>query len=233
MFAAALAGAVAVGSGAAVAAGPVVAQAPVPSSAMRGQNATPVSAPSNAGASQEVALSRLHHAAQREMRLGDLGQIDGAMPQVQRYGADLTARFRAYDQRVLALATERGISEARLSAAFAGENVDALRRETEDLGRLEAQRGAAFERAYWAAVVQEQSAAADMAATVTAKAPDPSVRRLVADLAGELDRASRVALAAVRSQSAEVGAPAAAPVDTGPAAPNAAPAVQAPSVPGL
>jgi hypothetical protein len=173
------------------------AQAPVPVSAMRGQNATPHPVPPPPEA-RAAALARLHHAAMREVQLGEVGAVGGDAPSVRRYGADLAARFRAFDRRVLAFAQARGLAQDELAALFAGENLDALRREAEDMSRLGAARGAAFDRAFWLAVAQEQSAAADMiAAAATPSAPtDPALRDQVLALAPELDAASRAALVA-------------------------------------
>src|SRR4051794_33919067 len=62
-------------------------------------------APLGAQASAPVALlSRLHHAAQREMQLGALAEAGGSTPASRQYGAQLSADFRELDQRIVATA---------------------------------------------------------------------------------------------------------------------------------
>jgi Domain of unknown function (DUF4142) len=174
------------------------AQAPVPESAMQGQNATPADERARPSLDVEPTLARMHHASQREIELGDLASTSGATAPVRNYGRDLGRQFRAFDQRVVAFAEARGISEDRLNAVFAGENVTLLRRESEDMVRLGLLRGEAFDRELWVAVVEEQSAAADMVGMLGTVGPNPPVRDLVQSMAPELDHASRTALVAAR-----------------------------------
>ncbi len=78
-------------------------------------------------------LSRLHHAAEREVQLGDLAEASGSSPATRAYGTQLAADFRKVDQRIVATAASAGIDEAKLSAVAAGENVVALKKEADDL----------------------------------------------------------------------------------------------------
>jgi hypothetical protein len=173
------------------------AQAPVPATALRGQNATPEKAPLPPEQQRAVELAQLHHAAQREVDLGDLARLRGATPEMRRYGAELAARFQGFDNTVMAVATDRGLTETALNALFARENVPALRHGTADLEVLAAQHGTAFDRDYWAALVDEQSAAADMASRMGAeKKMDADVDDLLAALGVALDQSSRDALSA-------------------------------------
>jgi hypothetical protein len=184
--------------GAGLASRAVEAQAPVPESALRGQNPTPKPPPLPPAVQREAELSRLHHAAQREVELGDLAASGGASADLRSYGSGLASRFRAFDRRVVALGERRGVAASALTQTYAGENTDSLRREADDLARLGAVHGADFDRAFWVALAQEQSAAADLAATSSTSANDGAVRALAAELAMELDAASREAVAAAR-----------------------------------
>jgi hypothetical protein len=175
----------------------------VPASALRGQNPTPKPEPPLPVERREAELSRLHHAARREVQLGELAAAGGGNPQVRSYGSRLADRFRAFDARVIALGEQRGVPEATLTQTFAGENTDSLRREADDLTRLSGLRGADFDRGFWVALAQEQSATADLAATLAAGANDPAVRGLAAALAPELDAASREAVAIARPAARE------------------------------
>jgi hypothetical protein len=144
-----------------------------------------------------VLLSRLHHAAARQVQLGDLAEAAAAFPQSRRYGAELAADFRAVDRRVITLANGLGIGEQQLSSVLAGENVPALKRESDDFSRLANERGAPFDRDFWVTVAQAQSADSDMlTATVTR---EPALIDLVRDMSGLYDRSSRKALDAAMS----------------------------------
>jgi hypothetical protein len=145
-----------------------------------------------------VLLSRLHHAAAREMLLGDLAENRAGHPETRRYGAELSSEFRAYDQRVMGFAAGVGIDSSRLARVYAGENVAALRRESEDLSRLGSTTGEEFDRGFWAAVAQEQSAATDLLPAVAEGGPE--LTRLAAELGLLLDRSSLRALYIARAQ---------------------------------
>jgi hypothetical protein len=139
-------------------------------------------------------LSRLHHAAQREVQLGELAEAGGASPSSRRFGAELAADFRELDQRIVATAASASIDEARLSAVSAGENVVALKKETDDLGRLANERGGPFDRDFWVTVAQSQSADQDMLSTTAAR--EPALLGLVSDMSTLYDRSSKRALVA-------------------------------------
>jgi len=143
-------------------------------------------------------LSRLHHAAAREMLLGDLAEARATHPETRRYGAELSAAFRAYDQRVVGFAASVGIDGSRLTRVYAGENVAALRRESDDLTRFANASGDAFDRGFWVAVAQEQSAATDMLPSIAEGGPE--LTRLAADLGQLLDQSSLRALYITRAQ---------------------------------
>jgi len=145
-----------------------------------------------------VLLSRLHHAAAREMLLGDLAETRATNPETRRYGAELSSEFRAYDQRVVGFAARVGIDGSRLARVYAGENVAALRREADDLARFANATGDTFDRGFWVAVAQEQSAATDMLPSIAEGGPE--LARLAADLGQLLDRASLRALYITRAQ---------------------------------
>src|SRR6185295_13225194 len=91
-------------------------------------------------------LSRLHHAAAREMVLGDLAESKATHPETRRYGAELAAEFRAYDQRLISFAASVGIDSSRLAKVYAGENVAAMRREADDVARFANASGDEFDR---------------------------------------------------------------------------------------
>jgi hypothetical protein len=142
-------------------------------------------------------LSRLHHAAEREIQLGELAESGGANRDTRSYGAELAATFRAYDQRVIAFATQSAIDETQLDRVFAGENVVAMRRQVDNLGRLANERGERFDRDLWVAVAEEQSATLDVLPTTMAH--EPVLSALVADLGRLLERSSGQALAAAKA----------------------------------
>jgi hypothetical protein len=161
-------------------------------------------APLGAQASAPVALlSRLHHAAVREVQLGDLAEAGGSSPASRRYGAQLAADFRALDQRIVATAASAGVAEAQLSAVQAGENVVALRRQSDDFARLANERGASFDRDFWVAVAQAQSADSDMLTTTAAR--EPALLGLVTDMSQLYDTASRRALVAASTPGPAAG----------------------------
>jgi hypothetical protein len=162
-------------------------------------------------------LSRLHHAAQREVQLGELAEAGGASAASRRYGAELTGDFRELDQRIVATAASVGVDDAKLSAVAAGENVVALKREADDLGRLANERGAPFDRDFWVTVAEAQSAESDMLTFTVVR--EPSLLGLIADMSKLYDRSSKRALAAVSSLNAAPAEPAQPPAE----APSAQP----------
>jgi hypothetical protein len=141
-----------------------------------------------------VLLSRIHHAAEREVELGDLAHLNASLPQTRRYGVELASDFRAFDQRLVAFAARKGIDEDRLKQVYAGENTAALRREADDLARLAGERGERYDRRFWVIMVHDQSAASDMLAS--AATTEPELINLIADMSRLLDRSSRKALQA-------------------------------------
>jgi hypothetical protein len=132
------------------------------------------------------------------MMLGDLAEARATHPETRRYGAELAAEFRAYDQRLVAFAARVGIDSSRLAQQYAGENVAALRRQSDDLTRFASSSGEAFDRGFWVAVAQEQAAATDMLPSVTEGGPD--LTRMAAELGQLLDKSSLRALAIARAQ---------------------------------
>jgi hypothetical protein len=158
-------------------------------------------------------LSRLHHAAEREVQLGELAEAGGSSAASRRYGAQLSADFRGLDQRIVATAASVGVDDARLSAVEAGENVVALKKESDDFGRLANERGASFDRDFWVTVAEAQSAESDMLTSTAAH--EPALLGLVSEMSQLYDRSSRRALAA-----ASVGASGAAPEAAPDAVPN-------------
>ncbi len=184
---------------------------------------TTQAAPWGAEVTAPVALlSRLHHAAQREVQLGELAEAGGASPSSRRFGAELAADFRELDQRIVASAAAAGIDETRLSAVSAGENVVALKKEADDLGRLANERGGSFDRDFWVTVAQSQSADQDMLSTTAAR--EPALLGLVSDMSKLYDRSSRRALAAASTAAGgPEPAPEAAPKEAAPGPDEAAP----------
>ena len=161
-------------------------------------------------------LSRLHHAAEREVQLGELAEAGGASAASRKYGAELSADFRELDQRIVATAASVGIDDARLSAVEAGENVVALKKESDDFGRLANERGAPFDRDFWVTVAEAQSAESDMLTSTAAR--EPALLGLVSEMSQLYDRSSRRALAAASAPPAPVGA-SSAPSEAPPEAP--------------
>lgn len=152
-------------------------------------------APFGAEVTAPVALlSRLHHAAEREVELGELAEAGGSSAASRRYGAELTADFRELDQRIVATAASVGIDSTRLSAVEAGENVVALKKEADDLGRLANERGAPFNRDFWVTVAEAQSAESDMLTATAAR--EPELLGLVTEMSKLYERSSKRALAA-------------------------------------
>jgi hypothetical protein len=151
-------------------------------------------------------LSRMHHAAEREVQLGELAEAGGATAPTRRYGAELSADFRELDQRIVATAASQGIDSSHLSAVAAGENVVALKKEADDFGRLANERGAPFDRDFWVTVAEGQAASQDMlTATVTR---EPALVGLVADMSKLYDRSSKRALAAASQTAPKAAEPA-------------------------
>jgi hypothetical protein len=146
-----------------------------------------------------VRLSRLHHVAEREVQLGQLAQVGANRPETRAYGTRLVTDFQALDERVLSLARDLGVDPARLAPVYAGENTAALRREADDLTRLGAVRGDAFDRQFWVVVAHDQLAAADMLLPVVGA--DPRLEPIVAEMSRQLDASSRLALVAAQPVS--------------------------------
>jgi hypothetical protein len=144
-------------------------------------------------------LSRLHHAAEREVQLGALAEAGGSSDSSRKYGAQLSADFRELDQRIVATAASAGIGDTRLSAVEAGENVVALKKESDDFGRLANERGASFDRDFWVTVAEAQSAESDMLTSTAAH--EPALLGLVSEMSQLYDQSSRRALAAASDVS--------------------------------
>jgi hypothetical protein len=179
--------------------------------------------PRAASSATVARLSRLHHAAAREVELGRLAQLSANRPETRVYGGRLVADFGALDGRIRARAQELGVDAAGLERTYAGENTAALAREKEDLDRLGAMRGDALDRRFWVIVAQDQLAAADM---LPAARSDPQLEPLVVELGRQLDLASHRALVAARPFSGpprETLPPPAVPSPDVPAAPVATP----------
>jgi hypothetical protein len=150
-------------------------------------------------------LSRMHHAAEREVQLGELAETGGASAPTRRYGAELAADFRELDQRIVGTAASEGIDSGHLSAVAAGENVVALKKEADDFARLANERGAPFDRDFWVTVAEGQAAAQDMlTATVTR---EPALIGLVSEMSRLYDRSSKRALAAASQTSPQAAEP--------------------------
>jgi hypothetical protein len=150
-------------------------------------------------------LSQMHHAAEREVQLGELAEAGGATAPTRRYGAELSADFRELDQRIVATAASEGVDSSHLSAVAAGENVVALKKEADDFGRLANERGASFDRDFWVTVAEGQAASQDMlTATVTR---EPALAGLVGDMSQLYDRSSKRALAAASQTRPEAAEP--------------------------
>ena len=163
-------------------------------------------------------LSRMHHAAEREVQLGELAESGGASGPTRRYGAELSGDFRELDQRIVDTAASHGIDSSHLSAVAAGENVVALKKETDDFGRLANERGAPFDRDFWVTVAEGQLAAQDMlTATVTG---EPALVGLVADMSQLYDRSSKRALAAASQTTPPAAEPTKAPEGQAPEGPS-------------
>ncbi len=128
------------------------------------------------------------------MELGELAEAGGSSAASRRYGAELTADFRELDQRIVATAASVGIDSTRLSAVEAGENVVALKKEADDLGRLANERGAPFDRDFWVTVAEAQSAESDMLTATAAR--EPELLGLVTEMSKLYERSSKRALAA-------------------------------------
>ena len=160
--------------------------------------ASPVAKPRDPSevARMTVLLSRMHHAAEREVQLGDVAHINASLPETRRYGVELAADFRAFDQRLIAFAARNGIDEDRLAKIYAGENLVALRREADDLAKLGGEKGERFDRRFWVTIAHEQSAASDMLSS--AATAEPELLGLIADMSRLLDRFSRKALKAAQ-----------------------------------
>ena len=175
-------------------------------------------APLGAQASAPVALlSRLHHAAQREVQLGDLADAGGTSAATRRYGAQLSADFRAFDQNIVAAAASVGIDQTRLSAVHAGENVVALKKDSDNFARLANERGAPFDRDFWVTVAQAQSAESDMLTTTAAR--EPALLGLVSEMSQLYDQSSRRALVAASTPQSPSSA-GEAPTEAAPDAPS-------------
>ncbi len=187
-----------------------------------GEGGVIVPAP-KASSATVVRLSRLHHAAAREVELGRLAQLSASRGETRAYGARLVTDFQALDERKTAAAEELSVPPARLATIDAGENTAALAREAQDLDRLAAARGDAFDRQFWVVVAQDQLAAADM---VAAARSDHQLQAIVAALGRQLAMASDRALIAARpvtAPSREAVPPPAVPSRDVPAAPVATP----------
>jgi hypothetical protein len=170
-------------------------------------------APWGAEATAPVALlSRLHHAAQREVQLGELAESGGSAAACRRYGAELSADFRELDQRIVATASAAGVDDARLSSVAAGENVVALKKEADDFARLANERGAPFDRDFWVTVSEAQSAESDMLSTTATR--EPSLIGLVSEMSKLYDQSSKRALAAAASGKTAAAESATPPSDT-------------------
>jgi hypothetical protein len=150
-----------------------------------------------------LALSKLQHAAEREVQLALVGQAGGSRPETKRYAAELESDFRAMSDRIGKVAATMQIEPERLRRLFAGENTAALRRESEDLDRLGKLRGDAFDQQFWIVVTHQQMAAADMLGTLAGT--DPSTDSLVAEMALRLERASGNAVVAAKAVTASAG----------------------------
>jgi hypothetical protein len=162
-------------------------------------------------------LSRLHHAAEREVQLGELAEAGGSSAATRRYGAELAADFRKLDQRIVATAASVGVGDARLAAVEAGENVIALKKELDDFGRLANERAASFDRDFWVTLAEAQSAESDLLTSTAAH--EPALLGLVSEMSQLYDRSSRQALAAA-SMRPSAGGTGEAPLEALPPAPS-------------
>jgi hypothetical protein len=150
-------------------------------------------------------LSRMHHAAEREVQLGELAETGGASAPTRRYGAELAADFRELDQRIVDTAASQGIDSGHISAVAAGENVVALKKEADDFGRLANERGAPFDRDFWVTVAEGQAAEQDMLTATVAR--EPALIGLVSDMSQLYERSSKRALAAASQTSPQAAEP--------------------------
>jgi hypothetical protein len=176
-------------------------------------------------------LARLHQAAMREVQLGEMADAGASHRETQKYGAELAAQFRAYDQRLVTFAAANGIGDDKLDTPVPGENVVAMRRQVSDLSRLANERGEPFDRDFWVAIAGEQGATSDMLPSAVAQ--EPSLTPLVADMSALLDGASRRALTASKATQPPPtsAAPESSGTSTEPPAPSGAATNGAPATP--
>jgi hypothetical protein len=94
--------------------------------------------------------------------------------------------------------------------------VVALKKESDDFGRLANERGAAFDRDFWVTVAEAQSAESDMLTSTAAR--EPALLGLVSDMSQLYERSSRRALVAASaiSTSSEPPSPMGEPSPTSP-----------------
>jgi len=156
-------------------------------------------------------LSKLQHAAEREVQLALVAEAGASRPETKRYAAELGTDFRVMSDRIGTVAKTMGIESDRLRRLFAGENTASLRREADDLELLGKQRGEAFDRQFWITVTHEQMAASDMLGALAGK--DPRIDPLVAEMALMLERSSGHAVVAAKAVTTTTGriVPASAP----------------------
>ena len=149
-----------------------------------------------------VTLSRLHHVAKREIELGMLAQVAAVRPQTMAFATELEASFRALDRRVVALAETYGIAETRLRLAYAGDNKNALDRQTQALELLSVARGQDFDRQFWVTIGQVHLAASEMLAPAfAATGTDRRLDALVVAMVLLIDQSSRNAVAAAAAMN--------------------------------
>jgi Domain of unknown function (DUF4142) len=174
-----------------------------------------------AQAARLLRLSKLQHAAEREVQLALVAETGASRAETRRYAADLGADFRRLTARIAKVAESMQIDDERLRRLFAGENTAALRREAVDLDSLAKQRGEAFDRQFWIIVTHEQMAASDMLGGMAGD--DPRIDPLVADMALLLERATGNAVVAAKAVTSTTGriVPASAPSPVMPPPPAA------------
>jgi hypothetical protein len=147
-----------------------------------------------------VTLSSLHHVAKREIELGLLAQVAAVRPETMAYATELETSFRALDRRVVGLAATFGIAEDRLRLAYAADNTDALRQQSQALGRLSVARGMDFDRQFWVTIAQVHLAASEvLAPAFGATGVDRRLDSLVVAMVLLIDQSNGKAVAAAAS----------------------------------
>jgi putative membrane protein len=192
-----------------------------------GQTAATETAPTGLGGADQEVVMELHHANQKEISAARMAQERASSAAVKDYAVNLVEEHSAADDKLVALARRKGMSEEKLRRPY-----DALPHGTLAMAKMRALSGPAFDREFTTRMVSNHQKTIDQVRVSRGLVKDPELRALLDELLPKLQRHHERAHALVPKDNVRAAEAANVPAGDRPgmgdSAPAAAPVMPAP-----